>query len=112
MTTFTYSPSYPAQAARTPAIRTAQFGDGYEQRTEAGFNSFKEVWDLQFIGRDVAEAEAIDDFFQTHKGYLPFQWETPRGDTLNFICKSWTYALDRGNNVNINARFEQVFDPS
>lgn len=112
MTTFSYTPSYPAQAVREPATRNAKFGDGYEQRAEDGLNSLPEKWDLQFINRDTTEGDAIDAFLKTHKGVSYFQWTTPQAVTGNFICRSWTYSLDKGNNVTITARFEQVFDPS
>lgn len=111
MATFTYIPSYPAQAPREPRIRSARYGDGYEMRAEDGINSFAEVWELQFMGRDTTEGDGIDTFLKTHKGSIPFDWTTPRGVAAQFICRNWTYSLDKGNNVNITARFEQVFDP-
>jgi len=112
MTTFSYTPSYSASAARQPRTRVSQFGDGYSQRQPDGINVLPEIWDLQFLNRDKTEGDAIDAFLALHAGVNFFEWTTPSGVTANFICKSWTYALDRGNNVTITGRFEQVFDPS
>lgn len=112
MTTFSYTPSYPAQAERAPKVRGISYGDGYELRTEDGINSFKEVWNLSFFSMELSDGNAIDDFLKTHKGVNYFQWTTPKGLLANFICKAWTYSLDRGNKVTITAKFEQVFDPA
>lgn len=111
MTTFSYTPSYPAQAQRTPKTRNSVFGDGYEQRAEDGINSLKEIWTLQFLNREEAEAILIDTFFAERKGATYFEWTTPTGVAGKFICRTWTYDLGRGNMVTINATFEQVFDP-
>lgn len=112
MTTFSYTPSYPAQAVRTPKTTNSVFGDGYEQRAEDGINSLPEAWDLQFLSRDQAEGDAIDAFFAARKGVTYFQWTTPKGYAGNFICRTWTYNLDKGNRVTVTARFEEVFDPA
>lgn len=112
MPTFTYVPSYPAQAVREPKTRNAKYGDGYEMRQEEGINSLAEVWDLQFMNRDTTEGDAIDTFLITQKGGIPFDWTTPKGVAGTFICRNWTYNKDKGNLISITARFEQVFDPT
>lgn len=112
MVAFTYTPSYSAAAQRAPMVRKSKFGDGYEQRRSDGLNPLPEIWDLQFTNREKTEGDAIDDFLAVRLGVDSFEWTTPKGDTANFKCESWTYTLDRGNNVTITARFEQVFDPA
>lgn len=112
MSTFSYAADYGAAGKRTPRVRSSKFGDGYEQRQEDGINSMQEIWDLQFMNREAEVGNAIDAFLTALKGVAPFTWTTPSGVSGSFICKDWTYSLDRGNNVSITARFEQVFDPT
>ena len=110
-TTFTFTPSYAAQAARKPKTNNSVFGDGYEQRSEAGLNSQPENWNMQFLNRPLAEGDSIDAFLSACKGVNYFLWTTPRGVAGKFICREWSYNLDVGNNVTIAGLFEQVFDP-
>jgi phage-related protein len=38
MATFSYTPDFGATKKSQPAVRTAKFGDGYEQRVQFGIN--------------------------------------------------------------------------
>lgn len=112
MTTFSYIADAQPDAPRAPATNNAKFGDGYEQRSEAGINSLPEIWEVSFTNRDLSEANAIDTFFKDRKGVTYFQWTTPTGVSGNFICRSWNYKRVNAILASITAaRFEQVFDP-
>lgn len=111
MTTFSYTPDYQPQATRAPATNNAKFGDGYEQRAEAGINSLPEIWDLSFTNRDLSEADGIDAFFTARKGVTYFEWTTPTGVAGKFICRTWNYSRVNAILASVTAKFEQVFDP-
>lgn len=109
--TFSYIPSYPARKTKQPKIRSAKFGDGYEQRQTAGINNSPNVYDLQFTRRTTTEADAIEAFLEARAGVNYFNWTPPNGTEGKYICKSWSRDLDFGNQETIICAFEQVFDP-
>jgi phage-related protein len=107
---FTWPVDYNATPTYTPAVKSVKYGDGYELRQQDGINNLGEDWDVQFTNRDPSEANQIRAFLKTQNGISKFQWITPYGDTFNFICRSWTAPIVRGNIQSITAKFEQVFE--
>lgn len=97
----------------TPRLRTASFGDGYEQRAPDGINNLVQKQQLQF--NDVADEVAADmvAFLRAHKDgstfdYVPL-WETVAS---KWKCTSWKRTLGTLiGTSSISATFEQVFEP-
>lgn len=81
MARFTWNPSFGAQAAREPRIRSARFGDGYEQRAASGLNADLATWSLTFENRSDADAASITAFLAARGGHEAFEWIAP-GDTV------------------------------
>jgi phage-related protein len=110
---FTWQPDYGAQADVTPAVVTAQFGDGYSQDVPLGINFMPQAWTLKFNRDPDLEADAIYTFLINQGGYKRFWWTPPRQNdaikvkTTGKISKTET---DTGQTT-ISATFQQVFDP-
>lgn len=77
---FPYAPAYSAQMTEPPRIRTAQFGDGYSQRTADGINTILQKWSLRFSARAKAELVEILGFLRAHAGVTPFEFVVPDSD--------------------------------
>lgn len=111
MATFTYTPDFGAQVTTRPAVRSAKFGDGYEQRLAYGLNTKPQVWNLTFAARVDTDANGIEAFLGDANGVSWFYWTPPNGSTaLKFICREWQRTVDRYNLNTITCTFEQVFD--
>lgn len=74
---FGWLPSFGAQASREPRIRSARFGDGYEQRAAVGLNADLAMWTLNFENRSDAEASSIAAFLAARGGHEAFEWIAP-----------------------------------
>jgi phage-related protein len=77
---FPYAPAYSAQLDEQPRLRSAQFGDGYSQRSADGINSILQKWSLKFSAQTKTDAEAILGFFRAHGGVTPFEFALPDGN--------------------------------
>ena len=95
-----------------PRVKSARFGDGYEQRSPDGLNPLEPVHELTFDGVDDAVATDMVNFLRAHKGYLPFSY-VPLHETVaqRVICRRWTRSKTGIGESSIRARFERVFEP-
>jgi phage-related protein len=114
MPTFSYIPERGAALEETPSVKPLKFGDGYEQREVEGINPIKQVWDLRFDTRLLAEANAIVAFFRARvsitAGQEAFDWTAPDGSVIKAVCRSWKKTMVNGVYASVSARFEQVFE--
>ena len=87
MATFTHTPSYTSNADVENRILTANFGDGYSQVTEDGFNNTLRTYQLVFNNLTETIADQIMTFFSTNvTATTPFTWVTPDGFEGSFKC--------------------------
>ena len=107
--TFNWFPDAIVQKNVKPRVRSARFGDGYEQRVRDGINTMPEEWTLTFT-RNNPEINAIEAFLVAHGGADHFIWKTPQEKTAKFICRSWDFSRERGTKSALSCKFEQVFD--
>lgn len=109
-----------ASIHRTPKVRVARFGDGYEQRAAYGINNNRQRWNLTFDKKKgnldptaaATEIESIDAFLVSRGGAEAFNW-IPPGQTsaLKFVCRQHSRRLDNYVVVqSITATFEEVFE--
>lgn len=91
------------------AVDEARFGDGYAQRVASGLNSVREAWTLSFTLRTKTEIKSIEDFLSGLLGVSNFDWVTPRGDTLKFVCKEWSSSYEHDGDCSLTCVFEQDF---
>ncbi len=93
-------------------VLTAQFGDGYNQRTPDGINNIVATWQVQWDNLLDSDANSIDSFLIGKAGATAFLW-TPPGESsaLKWVCASWSRApRDFVGRSTMQATFEQVFD--
>lgn len=109
--TFTPAPDFGCQLSKKPRVRTARFGDGYQQRVADGLNTAPEEWTLTFSARVASEANEILQFIEARNGVESFTWSSPRGTTGRFICPEWTHTPNNHFTHTITAKFQQVFEP-
>lgn len=91
-----------------------ELGDGLISVTGLGINNEKQIWDITVLGdrrtqQDPA-AQALK-FLRERKGYRPFLWVTPYGETLSFIVNDLKDTNLRGFAWRLTARFEQFHVP-
>lgn len=111
MATFTFIPDFNASADRQPRVRTARFGDGYEQRQGDGLNTLPEIWTLTFNNRATSEIDAIETFLRLEGGVTTFDWTPPRSAVPGkYICRRWQRSPVSGALDSLSATFEQVFE--
>lgn len=98
--------------SREPRVLAAQFGDGYTQRAGDGINAnpgeLSPSWNVLLEG----EAQAILNFFASHKGYIPFKFKLPGEATARkWICTKWNRTWATNRTVDVTATWKEVFDP-
>lgn len=110
MSTFTWSPAPGAIQIKKPRIRTAKFGDGYQQRVTDGINPSPRSWSLKFT-RLTADIDAIEAFLdaRANAGVESFTWTPPSGPIGKWICAEWSRPVPELNVQEINAKFDEVF---
>jgi phage-related protein len=93
-----------------PRINSAQFGDGYSQRSEDGLNSSTRTFQAQWPALSVDQQTEIEDFLEDHKS-TPFLW-TPPLQTIErkWIASDWTPGYNQVDIVSLSATFTEVFD--
>lgn len=112
MSDFEFIPDFGLTKSVKPTVRSAKFGDGYEQRVAFGINTQPENYDLVFSNRGQEETDNIEEFLSSRAGVDVFTW-TPPGATTEkkFICREWSIQWVNPSLYTINCKFEQVFDP-
>lgn len=109
MSEFNYQPSYNATLDKAPRVKTASFGDGYQQRVADGINVSPQVWNLTFQA-SITDINAIDAFLSLKNGVTAFTW-TPSGmSEIKVICRNWSRSIPAPTAGSISAKFEQVFE--
>lgn len=113
MATFpSVAPSYGVQKTSAPSIRTAKFGDGYEQRSTFGINQNPKQWDLAWNNISEANADTIEAFLDARAGVESFDWTPPDESTsYKWVCAQWSKTIPYLNRATITASFRQVFEP-
>jgi len=108
MSDFNYQPLFGANKPIVPRVKSAKFGDGYQQRVGDGININPQTWNLTFTDSDV-NIDAIESFFELKSGIDSFTW-TPQGASeIRVICKDWNRSYDTPDTDTIQCTFEQVF---
>lgn len=77
MLRFLYAPSFSIPSTMMPRVRRAQFGDGYEQRSQDGINVLLQKWSLTFENRAKSDADEIEGFLRAHGGVTAFEFVAP-----------------------------------
>lgn len=104
-------PSYSSGVETKAQVRTAQFGDGYRQRS-ATLNNVSSnatfVWEVM----PSADADALLATFEAMRGVDAFFYNIP-GETVarKWSCAEWSFTWDGPATKRVTAKFMQEFDP-
>ncbi|MBN3852816.1 phage tail protein [Paraburkholderia sp. Ac-20340] len=110
--TFTWVPTVANfSGTATAKVRSAQFGDGYQQRAADGINNISSQFSLQFIANET-DTRAIRAFLIAAAGADSFYWTPPLwDDPALFYCETWAEPTKDGDWYTMTATFQQTFDP-
>lgn len=96
-------------------LRTAQFGDGYEQRVLDGINPLNVVWQVAFEAKPAAVIEDMETYLETTLARaFPFQ-DPATGEIIQVFCDKWSVqwvriAVDtQGNRSALNGTLTAEF---
>ena len=102
----------------TPRMRTAKFGDGYEQRIVDGINNLEESYTLNFATRPKADIDDIVAFLDTNAGVTKFILTLP--DTNNttrtgerdvkVVSTNYSVTYDYGDFYSLSLTLKRVFE--
>jgi len=102
----------------TPRMRTAKFGDGYEQRIVDGINNLEESYTLNFATRPKADIDDIVAFLNTKAGVTKFTLTLP--DTNNttrtgerdvkVVSTEYSVVYDYDNFYSLSLTLKRVFE--
>ena len=102
----------------TPRMRTAKFGDGYEQRIVDGINNLEESYTLNFATRPKADIDDIVSFLDTKAGVTKFTLTLP--DTNNttstgerdvkVVSTNYSVTYDYDNFYSLSLSLKRVFE--
>lgn len=103
-------PTYGTSKSSAPAVRTIQFGSGYQQRATFGINQNPKVYGLTFEVSET-DADTIETFLDARGGVENFTF-TPPGESSSakFICREWQKTIPYLNRATVTATFVQVFE--
>lgn len=105
-------PTYGIAKASAPNVRTARFGDGYEQRTTFSLNQNPKEWSMQWVNLSETDADTIENFLNARAGVESFDWTPPdEASSYKWVCQQWSKTITNHLICTINATFRQVFEP-
>ena len=107
---FTWCPRIEPTGEVTFRVKTAKFGDGYEQAAQDGINNKSQSWPLTFTGKEAFIKEIVA-FLDKHGGATAFYWTAPLSDQALYRCKTYSASPLGAGAYNLTATFEQAFHP-
>lgn len=114
MQRLTITPSYSTLANASDAVDIVTFGDGYEQRSEAGLNHKRLAFTIEFSKVTSAKAAQVKAFFDQVGTTDAFLWTPPAPYALVgcFVRRgSYTHRYEAFDSETIEVKVEQDFDP-
>jgi phage-related protein len=76
-----------------PRLQTAQFGDGYVQRSIDGINPNKYTWNLNFNGRHQDIILAMQSYLAGLNGFSFDFLDPMSGKIVPVFCDKWSIAI-------------------
>ena len=105
----------------TPAVRTAQFGDGYQQRVADGLNSIAESYSVSFANRGKSVADDIISFIvgttlelsgaKNFTTGTALTFTNPNEKTVKVVCATWQQTYTELLGSSVTATFDRVYEP-
>lgn len=107
MSTFTWPVKTGVALSKEPRVKTAAFGDGYQQRVASGINTMPRTWKIEIVQRRAVVAVA-ERFLATMGGAQSFDWLAPDGVAGKWVCRVWNVVY-AGKTATLTADFEEVY---
>jgi phage-related protein len=119
ITTATIIPDKTLARTSAPRVRSAKFGDGYEQRAKSGLNSIDETFTVNFVNRTKATIDDLNKFFDDKAGVTSFDFTIPDTDnttttgekTIRVVCPEWSTQYSNSGHYSLNASFNRIYQP-
>ncbi|MQA53736.1 phage tail protein [Pseudomonas piscis] len=108
--TFAWAPKVEPVGTVEFRLKSARFGDGYQQVVQDGINNKTQSWPLTFVG-DESRIKPIIAFIDAHRGATPFYWTPPLGEQGLYRCKTYQPSPLGAGMYTLSATFEQAFNP-
>ncbi|KLT73246.1 hypothetical protein PL75_03180 [Neisseria arctica] len=89
------------------AVRTVQFGDGYEQRQAKGLRKKTESWQVSKVGYK-AEIDAIEAFLNARAGVKSFIWRRDGAADLRVTVDGYNTTPQGADVWKISFTFKEV----
>lgn len=103
--------SYGSSRSLSHRVLSAEFGDGYSQRTADGLNTAVESWDVTWNNLTLANGRLLTKYLSTRRGYRSFKWTPPNEARYKvWICESFSDQPVTYNVRTISAKFKRVYD--
>lgn len=90
-------------------VRTATFGDGYEQRVRNGINPKEEIFNISFNGRSSDEIEVIAAFLDNKTG-ANFDIVI-NGDTIKVAAEEYSIGYEQSSINSLSTQLRRVYEP-
>lgn len=84
-------------------VLSAQFGDGYSQRSADGINSNVDKWELEYIWLSKTDSQVVKNFLYAIGGYDYFTW-IPKNES---VSKKFVVEKD-SITISYNAGYEKI----
>ncbi len=90
-------------------LRSAKFGDGYQQRYASGINNLKQVWSGT-ITKPVDEIRDIVDFLEDRVNGQSFTFTPADSGEVKVICTKWSRSWKGPNVCTLSLTLERVYE--
>lgn len=105
------SPTSEWTSDEAPRVKSAKFGDGYEQTVVDGLNALERQWNVTWEPLTLANKNTFVSYLRGKMGSTPFLW-TPPGEASPVKVKAvtWNIAPMSGPNWSVKVLMKEVFD--
>ena len=106
---FPFAVSWSTTVKTEYSVLSADFGDGYAQRSPNGMNPRKQTWEMGFDKRNNDEIQQIVDWFDLRMGSWPFQFQPEnRRELLTVVCTGHNVTIEDNGHKTLRATVEET----
>jgi len=106
---FTWPIATQPTGTETAAVKSAQFGDNYEQVAQDGINNLSNIWPITVSGPS-SIVIAARDFLRAQAG-ASFLWTPPKDVQGRYRALQWSLQPMGGDAYILTATLKQAFSP-
>lgn len=95
----------------TTRVNTADFGDGYNQRSSDGINVTRLSYNISWTNIDTARKNILQEFLESTLGVESFMWQPPDMNTTLLWTNSFPSITPVAAGIwTVTVTLDQVFD--